>query len=103
MTITLSRAMGHASKPDESARLVQTMDQFGVLTNRKPAVIALIHSILFLGVAAISDWHRQSSGFCRATGGDSQKVRARPGLVRGTMKGRTLWSLRPSPRWAVEW
>ena len=28
------------------------MDQFGVLTNRKRAVIALVHSIVFLGVAA---------------------------------------------------
>jgi hypothetical protein len=28
------------------------MDQFGVLTNRKRAVIALIHSIVFLGVAS---------------------------------------------------
>ena len=29
----------------------ETMSQFGVLTNRKRAVIALIHSIVFLGVA----------------------------------------------------
>jgi len=28
------------------------MRQFGVLTNRKRAVIALIHSVVFLGVAA---------------------------------------------------
>lgn len=28
------------------------MDQFGVLSNRKRAVIALVHSIVFLGVAA---------------------------------------------------
>ena len=52
ITVTRIGATCHAMQPDESARLVETMDQFGVLTNRKRAVIALIHSIVFLGVAA---------------------------------------------------
>ena len=42
----------HASDSDKSVRLKETMDQFGVLTNRRRAVIALVHSIVFLGVAA---------------------------------------------------
>ena len=39
-------------KTDKSDRLGTAMDQFGVLTNRKRAVIALIHSVVFLGVAS---------------------------------------------------
>jgi len=35
-----------------SVRLQAVMSSFGVLTNRKRAVIALVHSIVFLGVAA---------------------------------------------------
>ena len=40
----------HVRKPNKSFRLTVAMRQFGVLTNRKRAVIALIHSIVFLGV-----------------------------------------------------
>ena len=40
--------MCHARISDRSVRLDSVMNDFGVLTNRKRAVIALIHSIVFL-------------------------------------------------------
>ena len=43
--------MCHARIRKGSVRLGTGMNDFGVLTNRKRAVIALIHSIVFLGIA----------------------------------------------------
>jgi len=50
--ITRLRAMCHASSGIDRSDLILVMNDFGVLTNRKRAVIALVHSIVFLGIAS---------------------------------------------------
>ena len=40
------------------------MNDFGVLTNRKRAVIALIHSVVFLGIAMHGFASPKSGIFC---------------------------------------
>ncbi len=49
------------------------MDQFGILTNRKRAVIALIHSFVFLGVAA-HGFVSPKAGILYGSGGTSDFV-----------------------------
>lgn len=49
--VTKTRATCHTGKTEDPSNWIFIMNQFGVLTNRKRAVIALIHSIVFLGIA----------------------------------------------------
>ena len=50
--ITISRTRSHTRDHARRAKLSQTvMNDFGVLNNRKRALIALIHSFVFLGIA----------------------------------------------------
>ncbi len=42
---------GHTSIHCGAAKLIHRMNEFGILTNRKRALIALIHSLVFLGIA----------------------------------------------------
>ena len=42
---------GHTSIQGRAAKLDHRMNEFGILTNRKRALIALIHSLAFLGIA----------------------------------------------------
>src|SRR5579871_2662494 len=49
--ITRSGTKRHTEMTVESMKLNMRMNEFGVLTNRKRALIALIHSLVFLGVA----------------------------------------------------
>ena len=50
--ITISRTRSHTRDHARRAKLSQTvMSDFGVLNNRKRALIALIHSFVFLGIA----------------------------------------------------
>jgi hypothetical protein len=51
IVITRTRARCHTWITSDQSNWIFIMSQFGVLTNRKRAVIALIHSIAFLGVA----------------------------------------------------
>src|ERR1700756_353565 len=51
MKITGCGTTGHPSIQRAPATLDHRMNEFGILTNRKRAVIALIHSLVFLGIA----------------------------------------------------
>jgi hypothetical protein len=42
---------GHTPIHTGPAKLTISMNEFGILTNRKRALIALIHSLVFLGIA----------------------------------------------------
>ena len=51
IAITADRTTTHTQDSVDAAKLDHLMSEFGILNNRKRAVIALIHSVVFLGIA----------------------------------------------------
>lgn len=51
MGITNCGKAGHAQTSTQGRNLVTAMNEFSILSNRKRALIALIHSVVFLGIA----------------------------------------------------
>ena len=49
--ITCGRTATHTENGFDPAKLDHPMNGFGILNNRKRAIIALIHSVVFLGIA----------------------------------------------------
>ena len=65
--------MCHARMPNDPSDWIFIMNQFGVLTNRKRAVIALIHSIVFLGIA-IHGFVAPKTGILHGAGATSDYI-----------------------------
>lgn len=65
--ITRTRATCHSGITNDQSDWIFIMSQFGILTNRKRAVIALIHSIVFLGIA-IHGFVAPKAGILHGTG-----------------------------------
>ena len=51
MGITSRGAISHVLIDEPEAKLSHLMNEFSILTNRKRALIALVHSVVFLGIA----------------------------------------------------
>lgn len=51
IVITTGRKATHTKNGPDPAKLDHPMNDFGILNNRKRAIIALIHSVVFLGIA----------------------------------------------------
>ena len=51
MKITGRGTTGHTPNHAEQAKLNHPMNEFGILNSRKRALIALVHSLVFLGIA----------------------------------------------------
>jgi hypothetical protein len=51
MKITVCGTSRHTSIQGGRAKLNHRMNEFSILTNRKRALIALVHSVVFLGIA----------------------------------------------------
>jgi hypothetical protein len=51
MPITADGKVGHTEIALRRAKLEVSMNEFAILTNRKRVLIALIHSVIFLGIA----------------------------------------------------
>jgi hypothetical protein len=51
IVITTARKAAHTENGFDPAKLDHPMNEFGILNNRKRAIIALIHSVVFLGIA----------------------------------------------------
>ncbi len=50
---TIARSLGYISVGDQTPAQRLNMDRFAIINNRKRAIIALIHSVFFLGVAGL--------------------------------------------------
>lgn len=72
--ITKRGMTGHTPSNTPQTKLDHRMNDFGILTNRKRALIALIHSFVFLGIAIHGFASPKAGVLPHATGGTADFV-----------------------------
>lgn len=66
IAITAARTAAHTQKGLSPAKLGHRMNDFAILSNRKRAIIAVIHSVVFLGIA-LHGFRAPKAGILRPT------------------------------------